>query len=259
MARKTDVLFFIAPEEAGAQLAVVSGLLRDVKISPNLPLLNGAFRDWLVCECGIRDVHNLLPSVRFAVESAVLQALSNSTQRNGQRNLASSLLLGAAKRDSSGNSSDTTGSSSSTSGSTSNSLASASPDDTDIFVESNALMGSNPDTDTPETAAREAVSLVEQVRPWAFPKSATHCFTEAVDCCPYIAICKTDTLFYPSQGFRCIKIKVGRGVGTKGAAADADRVSAIRHAVVSISHLPFPPTDCPYKTDFFFYNLRVRP
>jgi hypothetical protein len=32
-----------------------------------------------------------------------------------------------------------------------------------------------------------------------FPNPSTHCFTEAGDCCPYIAIYKTDTFFYSSQ------------------------------------------------------------
>ena len=50
------------------------------------------------------------------------------------------------------------------------------------------------DGDTPESAAREAAALVK-------------------------------------QGYRCLKIKVARGSGAAGAAADADRVEAIREAV----------------------------
>ena len=36
---------------------------------------------------------------------------------------------------------------------------------------------------------------------WAFPKSQ-HCFTEAGDCCPYIAIYKTDTFFLSYQHYQ---------------------------------------------------------
>ena len=40
-----------------------------------LPLLGGAVTDWLCETVGIRVVDALLPSVRFALESAVLSAL----------------------------------------------------------------------------------------------------------------------------------------------------------------------------------------
>jgi isochorismate synthase/2-succinyl-5-enolpyruvyl-6-hydroxy-3-cyclohexene-1-carboxylate synthase/2-succinyl-6-hydroxy-2,4-cyclohexadiene-1-carboxylate synthase/O-succinylbenzoate synthase len=64
---------------------------------------------------------------------------------------------------------------------------------TDRAVEINALIASC-DGDTPLSAATEAKRLVK-------------------------------------QGYRCLKIKVARGVGAAGAALDADRVEAIREAV----------------------------
>ena len=157
-------------DEAGAQLTVIANLLKDVNVPKTLPVLNGAFEDFLVNEVGVRDLNSLLPSVRFAVESAVLQALSNGTGDNKchQKSVSETLLLGASRDVSSSCASST-------------------------FVESNALIESKPE-DTPESAAADALRLV-------------------------------------NQGYRCIKIKVARGVGSAGATKDADRVEAIRNAV----------------------------
>ena len=113
--------------EAGAQLRAVASLLdggssgsgvgqcrtRGVTVPPELPLLGGAISEWLALTVGIRDPAGLLPSVRFAVESAVLSALaaaSSSSVVTGFRNgsghelkrpatpLAHMLLLGACGR-----------------------------------------------------------------------------------------------------------------------------------------------------------------
>jgi isochorismate synthase/2-succinyl-5-enolpyruvyl-6-hydroxy-3-cyclohexene-1-carboxylate synthase/2-succinyl-6-hydroxy-2,4-cyclohexadiene-1-carboxylate synthase/O-succinylbenzoate synthase len=173
-------------EEAGAQLRVVASLLESTEIPDTLPLLGGAINEWLVNVVGVQVVDTLLPSVRFAVESAALAALCASDRRNGAETeqkflLADALEKGAAYAPSfsSSDSDDTF------SDSTRNTHQRA--------VEINALIASC-DGDTPLSAATEAKRLVK-------------------------------------QGYRCLKIKVARGVGAAGAALDADRVEAIREAV----------------------------
>ena len=168
-------------EEAGAQLRVVASLLESTEIPDTLPLLGGAINEWLVNVVGVQVVDTLLPSVRFAVESAALAALCASADRNETETEEKSFLLadalekGAAHAPSFSSSSEKDDS-----------------DDTRA-VEINALIASC-DGDTPLSAATEAKRLVE-------------------------------------QGYRCLKIKVARGVGAAGAAFDADRVEAIREAV----------------------------
>ena len=61
--------------EAGSQLRVVAAALESAVVPATLPLLGGAVTDWLCETVGIRVVDALLPSVRFALESAVLSAL----------------------------------------------------------------------------------------------------------------------------------------------------------------------------------------
>jgi isochorismate synthase/2-succinyl-5-enolpyruvyl-6-hydroxy-3-cyclohexene-1-carboxylate synthase/2-succinyl-6-hydroxy-2,4-cyclohexadiene-1-carboxylate synthase/O-succinylbenzoate synthase len=161
-------------------------LLESTEIPDTLPLLGGAINEWLVNVVGVQVVDTLLPSVRFAVESAALAALCASDRRNGAETeqkflLADALEKGAAYAPSfsSSDSDDTF------SDSTRNTHQRA--------VEINALIASC-DGDTPLSAATEAKRLVK-------------------------------------QGYRCLKIKVARGVGAAGAALDADRVEAIREAV----------------------------
>ena len=179
-------------EEAGAQLRVVACLLESVEIPATLPLLGGAVTEWLVNAVGVRVVETLLPSVRFAVESAALAALCASAGRNGDETeteterensflLADALEKGAARAASFSSFPERDD----TRGDTTRLAPRA--------VEINALIASC-DGDTPESAANEALRLIH-------------------------------------QGYRCLKIKVARGVGAAGAAADADRVEAIRDAV----------------------------
>ena len=166
--------------EAGAQLRVVAAALESAVVPATLPLLGGAVTDWLCETVGIRVVDALLPSVRFALESAVLSALVAGAAAHSETKekirtekafaLADALAYGAAR--------------------VSPSEGSNSVSNQTRAVEINALIASC-DGDTPESAAREAAALVK-------------------------------------QGYRCLKIKVARG---SGAAADADRVEAIREAV----------------------------
>ena len=169
--------------EAGAQLRVVAAALESAVVPATLPLLGGAVTDWLCETVGIRVVDALLPSVRFALESAVLSALVAGAAAHSETKekirtekafaLADALAYGAAR--------------------VSPSEGSNSVSNQTRAVEINALIASC-DGDTPESAAREAAALVK-------------------------------------QGYRCLKIKVARGSGAAGAAADADRVEAIREAV----------------------------
>ena len=119
-----------------------------------LPLLGGAVTDWLCETVGIRVVDALLPSVRFALESAVLSALvagaaahsahSETTKKTKDEKafaLADALAYGAAR--------------------VSPSEGSNSVSNQTRAVEINALIASC-DGDTPESAAREAAALVKQ-------------------------------------------------------------------------------------------------
>ena len=79
--------------EAGAQLAALAALLDGslsasntassggggVLLPAELPLLGGAVARWLARDVGVADVDALLPSARFAVESAALEALAEAT------------------------------------------------------------------------------------------------------------------------------------------------------------------------------------
>lgn len=136
-------------EEAGAQLNVVASLLESTEIPHTLPLLGGAINEWLVNVVGVRVADTLLPSVRFAVESAALAALCASDGRNffaeTEQNflLADALEKGAAYAPSFSSSSEKDDS-----------------DDTRA-VEINALIASC-DGDTPLSAATEAKRLVKQ-------------------------------------------------------------------------------------------------
>lgn len=66
-------------QESRAQLAVVASLLDNVDVPTNISLLNGAFTSWLESRVGIRTPNGeLFPSVRFAVEAAVANALAAS-------------------------------------------------------------------------------------------------------------------------------------------------------------------------------------
>jgi len=77
--------------EATAQLAVVAELLRGLQSSSPLPrgaaLLGGSLSAWLDRALGLRAEH-LLPSVRFAVESAVLAALADAAGMSVSRLLS---------------------------------------------------------------------------------------------------------------------------------------------------------------------------
>lgn len=66
--------------ESGAQLAVAASLLEGVDVPTNVALLNGAFASWIENDVGVRSPNSeLFPSVRFAVETAVANALACST------------------------------------------------------------------------------------------------------------------------------------------------------------------------------------
>ena len=96
--------------EAGSQLRVVAAALESAVVPATLPLLGGAVTDWLCETVGIRVVDALLPSVRFALESAVLSALvagaaahsahSETTKKTKDEKafaLADALAYGAAR------------------------------------------------------------------------------------------------------------------------------------------------------------------
>jgi isochorismate synthase/2-succinyl-5-enolpyruvyl-6-hydroxy-3-cyclohexene-1-carboxylate synthase/2-succinyl-6-hydroxy-2,4-cyclohexadiene-1-carboxylate synthase/O-succinylbenzoate synthase len=136
-------------EEAGAQLRVVASLLESAEIPDTLPLLGGAINEWLVNVVGVQVVDTLLPSVRFAVESAALAALCASADRNGAETEEKSFLLADALEK---------GAAYATSFS-----SSSEKDDSDDTraVEINALIASC-DGDTPLSAATEAKRLVKQ-------------------------------------------------------------------------------------------------
>ena len=147
-----------------------------------LPLLGGAVTDWLVSTVGVRVVDALLPSVRFALESAVLRALVASPGgRSGETAPPRPVALADALEKGASN------------------AAAEVRDEPGLettsrrAVEINALIAAC-EGDTPASAAAEAAALVK-------------------------------------RGYRCLKIKVARGAGAAGAAADADRVEAIRAAV----------------------------
>ena len=71
--------------ESGAQLAVVASLLERVDVPTNVTLLNGAFTSWIEDVVGVRSSGELFPSVRFAVESAVTNALAASAGKTLSR------------------------------------------------------------------------------------------------------------------------------------------------------------------------------
>ena len=186
-------------EEAGAQLRVVAALLEGTEVPATLPLLGGAVTDWLVSAVGVRVVDALLPSVRFALESAALRALVASPasgpggEKKGEKKtrvaLADALGQGAAHS----RAFEETSASRVSDAVSDGGHVEASTTKRERFVEVNALIAAC-DGDTPESAAAEAAALV-------------------------------------ALGYRCLKIKVARDVGAAGAAADADRVEAIRAAV----------------------------
>jgi isochorismate synthase/2-succinyl-5-enolpyruvyl-6-hydroxy-3-cyclohexene-1-carboxylate synthase/2-succinyl-6-hydroxy-2,4-cyclohexadiene-1-carboxylate synthase/O-succinylbenzoate synthase len=143
-------------DAAGAQLRTVASIVDGsaaggggsggggVFVDATLPLLNGAVAEWLTSACGVRE-DALLPSVRFALETAVLSALACRSSSSGEGGgggecnapLASVLLLGDA-------------------GNASSPSAAA---DSENFVEINALI---PDDAlaTPEDVANAARHLV---------------------------------------------------------------------------------------------------
>ena len=102
-------------DAAGAQLRTVASIVDGsaaggggsggggVFVDATLPLLNGAVAEWLTSACGVRE-DALLPSVRFALETAVLSALACRSSSSGggggggecNAPLASVLLLGDA-------------------------------------------------------------------------------------------------------------------------------------------------------------------
>jgi isochorismate synthase/2-succinyl-5-enolpyruvyl-6-hydroxy-3-cyclohexene-1-carboxylate synthase/2-succinyl-6-hydroxy-2,4-cyclohexadiene-1-carboxylate synthase/O-succinylbenzoate synthase len=140
-------------EDAGAQLRAMAALLDGgdrggvgVFTPPELPILGGGVSDWLRGVVGVVDPDaSMLPSVRFAVESAVLSALASPGAP-----LADVLLLGAEASaeervpDSSGG----------------DSSVHTQPETTKPHpwsVEINALIEANL---TPDAAAAEALALV---------------------------------------------------------------------------------------------------
>ena len=140
-------------EEAGAQIAVVASLLKEVEVPSTIALMNGTFTAWIEKTCGMSS-SELLPTTRFALESAVLNAMA----ANKTMTLAHTL---------------------------------SGEDSASGRVWINALVDAAVDVDA---AVIEAKALV-------------------------------------AAGHRCLKVKVGRGVGGPGAKADAHRLAAIRAAV----------------------------
>jgi isochorismate synthase / 2-succinyl-5-enolpyruvyl-6-hydroxy-3-cyclohexene-1-carboxylate synthase / 2-succinyl-6-hydroxy-2,4-cyclohexadiene-1-carboxylate synthase / o-succinylbenzoate synthase len=68
-------------EEAGAQLAALSEVLQGCRVAPELALLEGALEDWWREVAGVHPA-SLAPSVRFAVECALVDALAQSCGRS---------------------------------------------------------------------------------------------------------------------------------------------------------------------------------
>ena len=164
-------------DEAGAQLIAVASALSstsDVKAPTNLALLNGAFTSWIERTCGISS-RELLPSVRFALETAMANALASSASMTLAR-----VLSGDDDDDDDNDRTMNT---------TVNTSSGGECGIGRVFV--NALVDAAVDVDA---AVREAKALVD-------------------------------------EGHRCLKVKVGRGVGSEGAKADAVRLAAIRDAV----------------------------
>lgn len=64
-------------EDIEAQLQLLQNLLKDLQIPSKICLMNGAFDELLMNACGI-SVHDLAPSLRFGLSSAVLNAFANS-------------------------------------------------------------------------------------------------------------------------------------------------------------------------------------
>ena len=141
-------------EDAGAQLRAMAALLDGgdrggvgVFTPPELPILGGGVSDWLRGVVGVVDPDvSMLPSVRFAVESAVLSALASPGAP-----LADVLLLGAEGLEEEDHVPDSSGGDSS---------VHTQPETTKSHpwsVEINALIEANL---TPEAAAAEALALV---------------------------------------------------------------------------------------------------
>ena len=65
-------------EESGAQLSVVASLMNSMEVPTNVALLNGAFAAWIEDCVGVRSTSELFPTVRFALESAIANALAAS-------------------------------------------------------------------------------------------------------------------------------------------------------------------------------------
>jgi isochorismate synthase/2-succinyl-5-enolpyruvyl-6-hydroxy-3-cyclohexene-1-carboxylate synthase/2-succinyl-6-hydroxy-2,4-cyclohexadiene-1-carboxylate synthase/O-succinylbenzoate synthase len=141
-------------EDAGAQLRAMAALLDGgdrggvgVFTPPELPILGGGVSDWLRGVVGVVDPDvSMLPSVRFAVESAVLSALASPDAP-----LADVLLLGAEASAEEDRVPDS---------SSGDSSVHTQPETTKPHpwsVEINALIEANL---TPEAAAAQALALV---------------------------------------------------------------------------------------------------
>ena len=152
-------------EDAGAQLRAMAALLDGgdggggggAPAPPELPLLGGAVSEWLRGVVGVVDPDaSLLPSVRFAVESAVLSALASPGAP-----LADVLLFGSsverrgASKTNEGASKTNKGASKTIEGGG----ESADPTSRSSSVEINALIEAGL---TPSAAAAEAVELVRR-------------------------------------------------------------------------------------------------
>lgn len=137
--------------QCGAQISTVATLLSGLSVPTNVALLNGAFGAWLTDTVGVNP-DELLPTVRFALESAVATAVAS-----GAKLPLTKVMSG---------------------------------EDAVKGVLVNGLIDSQ-DIDAACSEARELIGL----------------------------------------GYRCLKVKVARGVGSDGAREDAERLAAIRSAV----------------------------
>mgnify|MGYP001968777946 CR=1 FL=1 len=143
-------------EDAGAQLRAMAALLDGgdgggggggVRAPPELPLLGGAVSEWLRGVVGVVDPDaSLLPSVRFAVESAVLSALASPGAP-----LADVLLFGSVQRRGASKSNE--------GGEGGESVDPTDDSSTSQSVEINALIEAGL---TPNAAAAEALRLVRR-------------------------------------------------------------------------------------------------
>lgn len=78
-------------QTAAAQLAALSQVLKGITVPENVCLLGGELEQWWEWVAGVA-VASLLPSVRFAVESALVAAMAHAC---GAESLAEHLFLGA--------------------------------------------------------------------------------------------------------------------------------------------------------------------